>query len=419
VLGERSFVTTIASANRVDRDRRADGEDYVGTTSIRDERDLDVLGLRQDWSFQASPSHYLKWGVDVRRYDVTYDYENEFTNLGQDTQGRVFASQFDSTNGGLYLGDRFRLGQRLTAEIGARWDRHDLTDEDVVSPRLNLAWSPTASTTLRTGWGHFYQSQRPHELQVEDGETEFLGAERAEHRVLGIEHWWQAGKGHWSLRAEAYQRLMSDVRPRYENLFDPFQLYPETSYDRYRIAPQSAEAVGAELFLTYRGAGHLDWWANYSWSEVTDEIDGQDVPRQFDQTHAFTVSATWRPSPKWTLTGAWIYHTGWPTTAVSGELAESPDGELEVVPVLGPTNGERLPGYHRLDLRFARRFQLKKRGTIELFLDVQNAYDRSNVSGYEVDDRAFSIGDDGQVIYSPQEEKWLGVLPSLGISWRF
>lgn len=419
VLGERSFLTTIASYNRVDQDRRAAGEDYVGTTSIRDERDMTVLGLRQDWSYQASPAHYLKWGFDVRRYDAEYDYENEFSNLGQEPGMRRFADDFQSDNYSVYLADRFRLGQQVTAEIGARWDSHELTDEDHFSPRVNLAWSPTSATVLRLGWGHYFQSQRPHELQVQDGETEFLGAERAEHRVLGFEHWWGSGEGHWSLRAEAYQRLMTDVRPRYENLFDPFQLYPETSYDRYRIAPESAEAVGAELFLARRGAGKLDWWVNYTWSEVTDRIDGRDVPRQFDQTHAFTLSATWRPNPKWTLSGAWLYHTGWPTTKVSGRLEPGPDGEDEIVPVLGPINDERLPDYHRLDVRVSRRYELKKRGSLEVFLDVQNLYSRRNVSGYVVDDRAFSIGDDGEVVYTPDKEKWLGIMPSFGISWRF
>jgi hypothetical protein len=202
-------------------------------------------------------------------------------------------------------------------------------------------------------------------------------------------------------------------------MFDPFQLYPETSYDRYRIAPDSAEAVGFELHLARRSARKLDWWVNYTWSEVTDEIDGREVPRQLDQTHAFAISGTWRPGPRWTLSAAWIYHTGWPTTAVSGELVQGPDGELEIVPVLGPVNDERLPDYHRLDLRVARRFQLARRGVIEVFLDLQNAYDRLNVSGYAVDDRAFSIAGDGAVVYTPQPEEWLGIMPSLGVSWSF
>ena len=420
VVGNRTHVNTIAYYNRLDRDRIAAGEDYAGTSTIRDERELEVLGLRQDWSFQAAPSHFLKAGLSVRNYDTWFDYENSFTDWQNNSGGRLFAGRFQSTDLGLYAADRFSLGPRLTAEVGLRWDRYELLDEDHVSPRLNLVWSAGPSTIFRLGWGHFYQSQRPHELQVEDGETEFWGVERAEHRLLGFERWWGGGiDGQWSLRAEVYQRLYDDVRPRYENLFEPFQLFPETSYDRYRIAPDSAEAIGAELFLTRRGKGRFDWWVNYSWSEVTDRIGDRDVPRQFDQTHAFAVSGTWRPSPKWTLAGVWIYHTGWPTTAVSGILEDTPQGGEEIVVVLGPINAERLPDYHRLDLRVARRIQLKKRGSLELFLDLQNAYGRLNVSGYEVDDRAFTITDDGEVIYTPRPEEWWGTIPSFGVSWSF
>jgi outer membrane receptor protein involved in Fe transport len=419
VLGDQTFVSSVLSSNTVDRDRVAAGEDYNGTSSIRDERDLTVLGLRQDWSLQASRAHYLKFGLDVRQYDVHLDYENQYTHAGGEPEGRAFVGDSTSASYGIYGADRFRLSRHLTAELGVRWDRNELTDDDRWSPRVNLVWALTPATVLRSGWGHYYQSQRPHELQVEDGETEYHHAERAEHRTFGFEHWWQTDAGHWSIRAEVYQRLMTDLRPRYENLFNVFQLYPETSYDRYRIAPDSAEARGAELLLARRGAGRLDWWVSYAWSEVTDEVEGRDVPRQFDQTHAVTLSAIWRPGSRWTVAGTWIYHTGWPTTAVSGELVASPSGEPEIVPILGPVHDERLPAYHRLDLRLTRRFELGRRGTLETFFEVQNAYDRLNVSGYTVDDRAFSITADGDVIYSPRPEEWLGVVPSIGICWRF
>ena len=56
---------------------------------------------------------------------------------------------------------------------------------------------------------------------------------------------------------------------------------------------------------------------------------------------------------------------------------------------------------------------------VELFLDVQNLYDQKNVAGYQVDDRSFTIGPDGEVVYTPNEEYWLGILPSFGVKWSF
>ena len=40
------------------------------------------------------------------------------------------------------------------------------------------------------------------------------------------------------------------------------------------------------------------------------------------------MSGTYPISPKWTITGLFNYHTGWPTTAVSGRAVVDPDGEL-------------------------------------------------------------------------------------------
>ena len=422
ILNERTFVETIFSVGRVDRDRISRGESYNEVTDIADERTLDLYALRSEWSWQPDLNHYLKWGVEGRRYEATYDYLNSYENpfdLFASAGSTEYAGEFESTDLAVWLADRVRLTPKVTAEVGLRWDRQSLTDDDQLSPRVNAVWALDDATSLRLGWGLFFQSQRPHELQVEDGETTFATAERAEHRTLGIERLMRTRNAAWSVRVDAFQRLIDDPRPRYENLFEPLQLFPETSYDRYRVAPTSANAEGIELFLSRRGLGAFDWWMSYSWSEATDEIDGRDVPRQFDQTHAATLSATWRPSKKWTVSAAWIYHTGWPTTAVFGELVQLPDGSTEVVPVLGPINGERLPDYHRLDVRVSRTFTLRRRGTIELFFDIQNLYDRANVAGYEVDDRAFTIEPDGQVTYIPNEEKWLGVLPSFGVRWRF
>ena len=79
-------------------------------------------------------------------------------------------------------------------------------------------WEPDENNTLNLGWGHVYQSHRSNELDVQDGETAFMEAERAEHMVLGYER--KFGQG-WSLRTELYQREIDDPRIRYENLFDP------------------------------------------------------------------------------------------------------------------------------------------------------------------------------------------------------
>ena len=423
-LGQTGLVESMLSMGQVDRDRRTQEDSPSRDFEIRDVRDLEILQGRQDLSWQLGDEHLVKSGWEARRYEADYDYFNELALIdvvasafGVEPVTR-FAGSFESDHLGLYLADRWEVTPRFVLEAGTRWDRHSLTDEDHVSPRVNGLFDFGSGWRGRFAWGHFYQSQRPNELQVEDGETTFFGAERAEHRILGLERTFRARAASWEVRFEAYQRLIEDVRPRYENVFHTFVLNPETANDRIRIAPDAAEARGAELFLDRRGGGTFDWWINYAWSEATDSLDGREVLRATDQTHAMNLGVSWRPTPRWSFNGVWIYHTGWPKTPVSATLASGTDGEPIAVPVIGELRSERLDDYHRLDVRASRRFAFRG-GVLELFIDVQNLYNRRNDAGFEVDGGNFLVDDQGNAVYQPSPEEWLGVLPSFGISWTF
>jgi outer membrane receptor for ferrienterochelin and colicin len=326
---------------------------------------------------------------------------------------------FESDHVGVWLSDRWRIGPRFVVEAGARWDRVSLTDEDHVSPRINGLWEIGDGWRGRFAWGLFHQTQRPNELQVEDGEVEFFPAERAEHRILGLERSWAGAAARWELRLEAYQRVTDDPRPRYENIFQNFVLNPETANDRFRIAPESAEARGAEIFLARRGSGAFDWWVNYTFSESEDRIDGRNVPRATDQTHALNASLSWRPSPRWSFNAVWIFHSGWPTTPLSAALGIDEDGQPIAVPVVGELRSANLDDYHRLDVRASRRFA-RRSSVVELFIDIQNVYNRRNAAGVEVDGSNFFVDETtGEAVYVETPEQWLPLVPSFGISWTF
>ena len=417
LLSSRLFVNSAVSAGRVDRDRRATEEVFGLSANIRDVRRMDVFGIRQDWNAQVSDRHYFKWGAEARSYDVDYDYANDFAIEGTIGSGSLtrFASGFSGEHYSLYAADRFRLGPSLVLEVGGRYDRQTLTDEDQVSPRVNLVYDLGRGGTLRTAWGHYYQSQRPNELQVEDGETSFFPAEKAETVLVG----WERNFGSLNLRLDAYNRDVGEPRPYYDNVFERTAPNPEATRDRIRVVPESAAARGIEAFLSRRGGRKLDWWGSYVWSEVTDRVGGRDVPRSYDQTHAVSLGGTYRLSPKWSLSSRFHYHTGWPTTSVSGRLATDSSGALAIEAVLDPRNAQRLDDYHRLDVRASRFVELPGGRRLEIFIDMQNLYDRQNLAGYVVDERSFTVLPSGDVGYVPNEEKWLGVLPSFGVELSF
>jgi outer membrane receptor protein involved in Fe transport len=406
----------------LDRDRRGREQEQGVDFAILDERDARILGLRQAWHLQATPRHLLEWGWQRRQYDTEYDYfgtrelDDPLAVLRHDfgTESTEFAGRFDERDTGVYVADRVRLLEPLTLELGLRYDRHSQTREGHTSPRLNLAYAVGERSVLRLAWGRFNQSQRPYELQVEDGDTKFYPLERSVHRVIGFETLLDAGSRPRSLalRVEAYRREIGNPRPRYENLFEPINIFPEVEADRVRFAPERSIAEGIELFLRGPLGERAGWWINYAYAKTEDEIGGRRVPRLFDQRHAVNLDLDLRASEHWRVNLAWRYHTGWPTTQLAVQTVEDEEGEIEFVPVLGPLNDERLPDYHRLDVRASRRWKLRPLSLV-FFVDVQNLYNRRNIAGfdYEVDE------EEGVLVTN--SEGWPGFLPSFGINLEF
>lgn len=430
ILGSDLFAETTVSHGLVERDRRG-AEDELATGdeglffSLFDRRELRVLSLKQDWSYQATPSHYLRFGFETRRIDTFFDYMNarelddplEDIRFEPRTGTRRFLQSLRGDQLSAYWSDRWRASEQLVLEFGVRYDEQDLTDDKDVSPRFNLVWALSEKSTLRAAWGYFYQSQRPYELQVEDGITTLAAAERTEQRVLGFEHAFNVGRSASEilLRVEAYQRLIDNPRRRYENIFEPNSVFPEIEPDRILFVPEGGEAHGLELYL--RGSvGSVDWWASYANARVFDVINGADVPRRFDQPHSITLDVNF-PFGEWSTNLAWRYHTGWPTTRISAAIEENDEGELEAVPVFGPFNAERLRSYHRLDLRLSREWQ-KRRGTLGFFLEIQNLYNRRNQAGFDPD-FDLELTDEGEIQLDLVSEVWGGLLPSFGFTWEF
>ncbi|MCK5652108.1 MAG: TonB-dependent receptor, partial [Gemmatimonadetes bacterium] len=223
---------TVLSVGRVTRDR--DGADYWNPADppvleVRDQATFDFFGLRQDWQLRRWSRMMLKWGFDAKLGTADYDYLRwrkvwEF-NV-DDPIAPDWTIRFDTLNVvtsrsgneiGAYVASRLQPVDRLTVEAGLRYDRQSHTDEWQLGPRVNAALQLASRTTLRGAWGHYNQSHGLHRLWVADGDTTFYSAQRAEHRVLGLEHRLENGI---TLRVEAYQRLLTDPLPEYRDLED-------------------------------------------------------------------------------------------------------------------------------------------------------------------------------------------------------
>lgn len=218
-----------------------------------------------------------------------------------------------------------------------------------------------------------------------------------------------------TVRAEAYQRVLSRMRPRYDNLFNVNSGIEEASPDRIRLEPSGGEARGLELFASSDPRDRLRWSASYAYALVEDVIDGRPTPRPMDQRHSALLELGYKPSAAWSVSTSWQIRTGRPYTSSSITTTIRPDGEPEYAYAFGTPYGERLAPYHRLDVRVTRRFDLG-RHQVALFADVFNLYDRENPRGW-----SSSLENDGEGTIFLEEGAVMNLpmLPSIGVSWEF
>ena len=389
---------------------------------VADDRDISEYGIRQDWAWTPSERHRMQWGLQLAYSEADYSYDGaaQYFGLQEIYQGqpdeviRTLASDPDGGSYALYVSDRWRVGERTMMEWGLRWDDQTYTDassDSQLSPRFSMLWQLRDRTELRFSVGRYYQSQPVQALQIEDGITNFWPAQRADQVIIGLRH---LTRNDTSLRVEVFRKEIRELRPRFENLYDPLGIIPELQADRVRLDPTRATARGIELSAD-RARGAWNWWASYTLSQVTDRIDGRDVPRSWDQRHAFQGGFGWNGEP-WNFSIAASVHTGWPATDL--ELVQDgvdEDGEPEYVAVPGLRNDEQHSTFASLDFRLSRRFDVK-RGTLLAFVEVSNVLNRDNVCCRDYD---LEEDDDGNEFLEYSHDYWLPLLPAIGILWEF
>ncbi len=400
------------------------GSERIGTTdlpgitagSLSDERDFKINSIQADAWWRPGTRSVLQAGAEWRQLSGQYRYTDDaafellFLTPGAPTLATRASSALLRPSGhqaGAYVNWRFEPTNTLTTDLGLRWDRETLAagDGSQISPRAVLMWRPRMDTRLRLSWGRYFQAQGINELRVSDGARLFSPAQQATHKVASIEHDFTPAL---TLRLEAYRKDYKNVLPRYELLMNTLVVLPELRPDRIRIAPDSAEAEGAEISLNY-GAGAFNGWLSFSSSKVHDRVDGQNLRRRWDQRNYASGGLSWRGA-SWEASVAGTWHTGWRTTALQLET-------LDPFPLItvGQRNALRLSDFASIDMRIARRFDLGTAGELTAFVELNNLLKRGNQCcvDYQIETEF------DPAIFDVEVQHSLPLIPSAGFTWKF
>ncbi|MDX2432519.1 MAG: TonB-dependent receptor [Bacteroides sp.] len=387
--------------------------DYYLNTNI-EERDywqshVDNVSIKYDftWYFKPSstfrfgvlstahfynPGNYYRGGVE---FDPGLDLSTKRTReLAAYASNQFIINEKFSLRAGLRFTAWQNLGPATEYDIVKRTDGDFEFDSLVVTeypadkvyfssgsvdPRLSLIYQPARRHILKASYSRTSQFQ----FLITNSISPFTSLEvwlpagpnvkpQVAHQfTLGYTH--RFGLPGLSFDIEGYYKKMNniiDYRDHARMLMNPLV--------EYELMVGTGKAYGLEMILSKEG-GPLSGWISYTLSRSLNQVEGinegNPYPAYSDRPNDFSIFLSWAFSPRFTLTGNFIYMTGAPFTTPTGFYYY----DKHQVPIYAERNNNRLPDYHRLDL--ALNLQLGKqeaRFRHELIFSIYNLYNRKN-----------------------------------------
>ncbi|MBI3775958.1 MAG: hypothetical protein HY273_10475 [Gammaproteobacteria bacterium] len=202
----------------------------------------------------------------------------------------------------------------------------------------------------------------------------------------------------WTWKLEGYYKTFDDL----------VSSDPQVNY----INGASGKAHGVELLVKKDSPTLWSGWLSVTYSQSRRRVDatGNTLPLDFDQPVIASGVLNYKPSADWSYGARWSYHTGNPYTPYEASSEKIPPKNEVYKPNPGEVNSRRLPAYHRLDLRVDRHMVFNT-WKVDGYVELINAYNRKNVSGYEY--TYFSSEPTRKRVYQ------LPFLPFIGVEMAF
>lgn len=360
-------------------------------------RNIDSGGLQADASYELNDKHTIRAGLMVLGESVAQDSTS--TVFPVDGAGNPTGPAFPIVNNntiygifsGIYLQDEWKITEKLTANFGARFDvfNSSFDNENQVSPRANLIYKPTDSTTLHAGYARYFtpppvenvsqntvnsfdgtSNQSPGGPNAPDSPTK---AERANYYDAGIT---QQITPKFQIGLDGYYKYAQNQLD--DGLFGQTLILSAFNYAR-------GEIYGAELTASYTDGG-FSTYANFAYSVAEGEnwnssqflFDPADLAYvknhwiylDHDQelTGSFGTSYLWKESAR---TSTRVYMD---VLYGSGLRTDSTSGSGQTIP-----NGGTVPAYYSINCGVEQSFKLQKKQMLKARLDIVNLTDNSYV----------------------------------------
>lgn len=369
------------------------GDDFGLDSKIKD------WNLKQDFSWYVHPKHSVRFGLQSVYHTIVPSRVSgsSVSSFPKETRR--------SWENALYVNDDFKVTDRLTVNYGLRLsgftvlggDTYNIYDKGVLSdsvvlnkgafgktylnpePRITANYRINEYSSVKVGYAR--NTQNLHLLSNSSGgnpSDQWIGSsytvkpEIADQVSIGYSR--NFNHNNYEVNVEAYYKSMQNQIDYKNGAEITFNMVPDIESE---LLFGKGRAYGLELMAKKKN-GRLTGWISYTLSKTERKIDGINndgwYNAKLDKTHDLSVVATYQLTPKWSLSGLFVYSTGNAVTFPTGKY------ELngQTVFQYSRRNADRMPAYHRLDLGATYEPNRKKRIHGSWTLGLYNVYGRQN-----------------------------------------
>ncbi len=369
----------------------------VGVVVEQDEKtksDMNDLTGKFQVKYFPNSRHELEAGAYYTRHTFQpHVFSLQFTSTDPSFFPPAYAEDVirdtASTEIGGYLEDRFRIADKLSANIGFHINQYIYEKKSYFSfqPRISASYEVAPSWAINAAYVKMQQNL--HRLTISQTDlpldfwipsTALLKPQTSEQVSLGV-----TGKlfgGLLDVNVESYYKSMNNVAEYLVlRVLDSTQINQQSSWVN-EVAVGKGTAYGVE-FSVKKSKGNLNGWLSYAlaWSNRTlpEVNNGATFPYKYDRRHSLNLVALYKLGKSLELSAVFSFQSK-PQPPVP--IIKTTDASNYAVNIRNYAAAADLRAYHRLDIgvNWTREYQ---RGVSGIWnLSIFNVYNRANTFYY-------------------------------------
>lgn len=286
----------------------------------------------------------------------------------------------------LYIEDKWKIISNIALNYGLRYDYVNISRENSLSPRVNLAYAWNDHMSVSADYGWYFQAPNAYELALNPQ----LKSKKAESLGFGVKH---EVENDLNVGIDVYNKRLSQLVT-----IDSSWNLRSDGYGYARGVEFHAQLTKQKLF----------GWLSYTYSISKRKVGRSDKLHffDFDRPHILSLVMNYSFTKQWHAGIRFRYGSGRPFTPAASAWWDESSGHWRPIPA--EHNSDRYPDYNRLDVRLTRKFAWSWID-LDAYIELLNVFNVKNVIHYMWDET-----------YSNKEPTTVfPFLPILGLSAKF